>query len=57
MTLVRVDGSEVATAFDGYMSQGQHTVSLDAKQLPSGTYFYVLESGSVRLMRSMVVTK
>jgi hypothetical protein len=57
VALVRVDGSEATTAFEGYMSQGEHTIALDAKALPAGTYFYVLESGSVRLTRSMIVTR
>jgi hypothetical protein len=55
ITLVRVDGSEVATAFEGMMTTGNHAIALDAKQLPSGTYFYVLQSGDTRLVRSFIL--
>jgi hypothetical protein len=57
IALVRVDGSQVATVFDGPLTEGQHDIKLDVKTLPSGTYFYTLESGSIRLAREMVVTK
>jgi hypothetical protein len=56
VTLVRLDGAAVATVFDGALSEGQHVLTADAKDLTSGTYFIMLESGTVRLVREMVVT-
>ena len=50
-------GQEVSTLADGYQSAGRHTVSFDASRLASGTYFYVLTSGSQRIVKKMVLLK
>jgi hypothetical protein len=39
------------------MTQGAHVVSIDANHLPSGTYYYVLTSGDVRLIRQLVIAR
>jgi hypothetical protein len=57
LSIVRLDGSAVMTAFAGDLSKGQHVLSFDVSQLASGTYFYVLESGATRLAREMIVAK
>jgi len=57
VTLVRLDGSQVATVFNGSLTNGQNRVNFDVTNLASGTYFYVLESGNTRLVRQMVVAK
>ena len=57
LSIVRVDGSQVASVFEGTLSEGQHVMNVDVKDLASGTYFYTLESGNVRLVRQMVVAK
>jgi len=59
---VRIDlldgtGALVRTAFSGNLAQGTQTLALDAKGLPSGTYFYMLTSGDVRLTRQMSLIK
>lgn len=56
VTLVRVDGAAVATVFDGSLAEGQHVLTIDAKDVTSGTYFCMLQSGTVRLIREIVVT-
>lgn len=50
-------GEEVATLVDGLRPAGNHTVLFDAKHLPSGLYFAVLQAGEVRQVRRIVVMK
>ena len=50
-------GQEVSTLVDGYQSAGRHTVSFDASHMASGTYFYILTSGSQRIVKKMVLLK
>jgi hypothetical protein len=42
---------------NGKLSAGSHTVTLDASQLSSGTYYYELISGSTHLVKSMILSK
>ncbi|MDP2209986.1 MAG: T9SS type A sorting domain-containing protein, partial [Bacteroidota bacterium] len=39
-------GKEVATLVNGYIKAGSHQVTFDGSQLPSGMYFYKLQSGN-----------
>ena len=57
ITLVDLTGKLVRTLITGRVSQGEHTVNFDAANLPSGTYMYMLESGSTRLVRQLILTK
>ncbi len=50
-------GQEVSILVDGYQSAGRHTVVFDASHLASGTYFYILTSGSQRIVKKMVLLK
>lgn len=50
-------GKMVKTVANGSYPEGSHSVSLDTKDLSSGSYVYILESGNVRLARQMVITK
>ena len=52
-----VMGREVATLVDESMSPGAYTVKFDASHLSSGTYMYVLTSGSARLTNKMMLVK
>ena len=59
---VRVDilnatGELVRTAFTGMLSAGTQNISLDAKGLPSGTYFYMLTTGNIQLTRQLSLIK
>jgi hypothetical protein len=55
VVLIDARGATVRTAYTGNLGMGDHVVTLDASALPSGTYFYTLTSGDVRLTREMIV--
>ncbi len=57
MDIIDATGAVVRNAFSGRLSTGDHTLSIDAKGLASGTYYYVVTSGDVRLTRQMVLVK
>jgi hypothetical protein len=50
-------GIEVATLFDGTQSAGEHTVTFNGDGMPTGTYFYTLQSGTFTQTKRMVLTK
>ncbi len=50
-------GEEVATLVEGFKSHGRYSVAFDASNLPSGTYFYRLQSGQYLKTNSMTVAK
>jgi|TARA_Y100000031_G_scaffold156144_1_gene209466 hypothetical protein len=50
-------GQEVALIASGNYSAGLHTISFDGVDLPSGTYFYTLNDGSVTVTRQMILMK
>lgn len=50
-------GREVATLVNTFVNSGKHTVNFDATNLASGTYIYVMQSGSVRLVNKMTLIK
>ncbi|MDZ7362581.1 MAG: S8 family serine peptidase [candidate division KSB1 bacterium] len=50
-------GSEVATLVNDRRDAGFHTVTFEAKHLPSGVYFYVLKTAEVQLVRRLLVMK
>jgi hypothetical protein len=50
-----VTGNIVTTVANQYFGKGENTVTFDASRLASGTYFYELVTGGVRLQRSMLL--
>jgi hypothetical protein len=42
---------------DGYIPAGSHQVEWNGRDYPSGLYFAVLETGSVRQVRKMMLLK
>jgi hypothetical protein len=52
-----VMGREMKTLVQQELNPGSYTVALDAKDLASGTYIYVLTSGNTRLTNKMVLVK
>ncbi|MBL0174419.1 MAG: T9SS type A sorting domain-containing protein [Ignavibacteria bacterium] len=50
-------GQDIATLVNGKVEAGTHTVDFDASALPSGTYYYRLQSGSTVLTRTMTLMK
>jgi hypothetical protein len=57
LKLYNVLGKEVASMLNGDLEAGPHQVSFDASYLPSGTYFYTLNSGSFTETRKMMFLK
>ena len=52
-----VNGSEIATLFEGMSEPGYHSVNFDAGDLPSGVYFYQLQSATINRTGKMVLMK
>ncbi len=50
-------GQKVATLIDQNMQAGSHSVHFDATNLPSGLYFYQLQSGNFNSVKKMVLMK
>jgi hypothetical protein len=58
LKVYNVLGQEVATLLQNrVLAPGTYQVTWDAKQLPSGTYLYSLESGGLRETRKMVLAR
>ena len=55
--LIDAKGSIIRTVFTGRMTSGDHSVTLEAKDLASGTYFYTLTSGDIHLTRQMILVR
>jgi len=52
-----INGAEVATLVDAHYAAGAHAVIFQPKNLPSGTYFYVMQAGAVRKVRQLMLVK
>ncbi|MDX9759836.1 MAG: T9SS type A sorting domain-containing protein [Bacteroidota bacterium] len=50
-------GRLVATAWDGMVDAGEHSMRIDARTLPSGVYVYRLDADGASISRRMVVMK
>lgn len=50
-------GREVAVIFDGRLERGEHSFEFMQKELPSGVYFYSLQTPSSTLTRKMEIIK
>lgn len=50
-------GREVQTLFSGVQNKGKHSVEFNASRLPSGIYFYRLETPKSVISRKMTVLK
>ncbi len=55
LTLYDATGREVAALANGFMDTGEHDVSFQRGNTPSGVYFFRLESGGQSATRGMVV--
>lgn len=50
-------GKEIAVLVNEMMSSGTHQVVFDARSLPSGVYFYSIESGTFLQVKKMLLIK
>ena len=57
LKVFNVAGQLVATLFDGYQDAGRHEVIFNGARLSSGTYFTVLQAGSFKQVRRIVLMK
>ena len=57
LVIYDVQGREVARLVNGSLSAGQHRVTWDARQMPSGVYIYRLTAGAFIETRRMVLLR
>jgi photosystem II stability/assembly factor-like uncharacterized protein len=57
LTVYDINGKELATLVNEYLSSGSYEVNFDAANLSSGTYFYSLVSGDYRDVKRMILVK
>ena len=57
LTVFNVMGEEVATLVNGVIQAGGHTVSWNAASMPTGVYFYQLESGNFSQTKKLLLVK
>ena len=50
-------GEEVKTLAENYLDKGYHSLNFDASGLPSGVYYYRLNSGNYSEVRKMILLK
>jgi hypothetical protein len=55
--LYTINGVAVKTLVNDHYPAGAHTINFHAKNLPSGTYLYVMQAGSARQVRRLVLMK
>ncbi len=57
LNVYNILGQKIITLLSGEMSNGPHKVNFVATSLPSGIYYYSLESGGERIVRRMILMK
>ena len=57
LTVYNLLGMQVAELVDGVKGAGIYTVEFNARNLPSGVYFYKLETANQQLTKKMVFLK
>lgn len=57
LRVYNVLGQETATIVNEYLTAGTHTASVNATALPSGIYFYKIDSGNFSAIKKMMVLK
>ena len=57
LTIYNVVGKEVKVLLSGNIAAGKYETEFDASELPSGTYFYRLETGEFIETRKMILIK
>lgn len=57
LTVFNVTGQKVATLVSGRMSAGKHSATWDARDFPSGVYFYTLRAGAYQVTGKALLLK
>lgn len=57
LKIINTKGEEVALLINKILSAGYHTINFSAGNLPSGIYFYQLETGNIKLVKKMMLIK
>jgi photosystem II stability/assembly factor-like uncharacterized protein len=57
LTVYNPIGQEVGVLVNGVVTAGSHEATFNAQSLPSGTYFYKLQSGNSVMVKKMVLLK
>ncbi len=57
MRLYNILGEEMRIIVDGYRDKGEHSAILIADDLPTGMYFYTLETSHSTLVRKLILLK
>lgn len=57
LTLFSFLGEEIKVLFEGYKTAGYHKVEFNAGNLPSGVYFYRIQSGTFISTKKMILLK
>ena len=57
ITILNIIGQEVKTIVDEKQGAGTHSINFNAKDLPSGIYFYRLQTDDFNQVKKMVLIK
>lgn len=57
LTIYDIRGAEITRLASGYHEAGHYKVQFNAEDLSSGTYLYILDTGSFRALKRMVYLK
>ena len=57
LKVINIAGQVVATLAEGMQERGHYRVTFQAKKLPSGVYFAVLQAGATRQVQRMLLAK
>lgn len=57
ITVVDILGKEVQTLVDSKLNPGSHEIEFDGANLPSGVYFYRLETEGIRETKKIEIIK
>jgi hypothetical protein len=57
LSIYNIQGQRVSTLFDASISEGEHRITWDGSEFPSGVYFAKLQAGSVSKSVKMLLLK
>ena len=57
LSLYNILGEKLKILYSGNQSKGVHSIKLSSRELTSGVYFYILETGNQTLMKKLLVLK